>query len=173
MVCQEKRQIGTESRGFWSGLMRLYHQTKPISRCSSYFQLAEFGFYYEGKAGNPKKVTCHYCDNSLEDIATDVDPIELHAEGSPDCPRVLLRIQHAKWIATKGAENKEYGANEEKILQARLATFAKGWPHEGPEWKCTPEQVRLLQLSPESFSFTNRSCCLLATARSRWIYFCS
>jgi hypothetical protein len=116
----------------------------PRIRRGTVRQLAESGFFYEGKSGNPKKITCFLCHESLDEISADTEAMEEHAESCPDCPRVLLLVHHKKWIATSGKEHHEYAANTEQMIKARLATFERGWPNNEPGWTCTPEKVRHL-----------------------------
>lgn len=54
---------------------------------------------------------------------------------------MLLQVFHRKWIQSGGKEHTEYAVNADIIVQARVATFLRGWPNNKSGWKCTPEKV--------------------------------
>ncbi|KAI9005627.1 hypothetical protein DFJ74DRAFT_759692 [Hyaloraphidium curvatum] len=131
-------------------------------------KLAEAGFFYEGKTGNPKRITCYLCRGSTDEAPTDADPLEAHAEDCPECPLVLLRVRMRRWVESSGAEHVEFAANTERMLAARLATFEKGWPHTEEGWNCTAEKLAAAGFSfrpnEESSDFAECLCCNLGLA---------
>jgi hypothetical protein len=65
------------------------------------------------------------------------DPLVEHLKLSPDCGWAIVEAVEAQIEEFVG----EYPASK-RLLDARKATFANQWPHEGKKgWKCKTKQV--------------------------------
>ncbi|KAE8443988.1 hypothetical protein EG329_001117 [Mollisiaceae sp. DMI_Dod_QoI] len=100
-------------------------------------ELAKAGFFYHPLQANPDNVACFLCHRNLDGWEEDDDPLAEHLKHSPDCGwAVVASIE-------KGDEelSQQYPASA-SMIEARKATFADKWPHEGKKgWKCKIKQM--------------------------------
>lgn len=81
------------------------------------------------------------CQKSLDGWEADDDPTLEHLHHSRDCPWAMIicaskadELSHDEYVDPLG----------EAMTEARRATFADRWPHEGKKgWTCKVEKVRL------------------------------
>lgn len=67
----------------------------------------------------------------------DDDPLVEHLKHSPDCGWAIVTAIEKQ----DGDLSEEYPASV-RMIEARKATFADKWPHEGKKgWKCKVKQV--------------------------------
>lgn len=104
-------------------------------------QLAHAGFFYNPFETNPDNTTCFMCRNKLDGWEEDDNPTTEHLKhASHCCWAIMMGI-------LKGSKHPDEveDPTSERIVEARLATFAKGWPHEGKQgWFCQSDQVRTI-----------------------------
>lgn len=102
-------------------------------------QLARAGFYFEPTADKPDNVVCYLCHARIGGWEDDDSPIEEHLRLSPRCGWAIVTAIEAGL----GDYNMD-DPSHPSMMEARKATFAKMWPHEGKRaWKCKTKQVRL------------------------------
>ncbi|KAI9882107.1 MAG: hypothetical protein M1823_006147 [Watsoniomyces obsoletus] len=127
-------------------------------------QLADAGFYYTPIRGFPDNVTCFMCKKSLDGWEPHDDPALEHLTHSRDCPWAMLAC------ASK-ADDLPHDLYEdpvgEAMAEARRATFADRWPHEGKKgWTCKTEKMVdggwHYSPTPESDDFVTCAYCHLA-----------
>lgn len=100
-------------------------------------QLARAGFFYYPVPANPDNVACFLCHKSLDGWEKGDDPLAEHLKHAPDCGWAIVAT-----IGSQGAELSEEYPCSTRMIEARKATFADKWPHEGKKgWKCKVKQV--------------------------------
>jgi hypothetical protein len=101
-------------------------------------QLAKAGFFFNPAAENPDNVTCFLCHKGLDGWEDDDDPLLEHIKHSSHCGWAIVSAVEA------GIEGYELEDSTQPLMvEARKATFAGRWPHEGKRgWKCKTKQVR-------------------------------
>lgn len=99
--------------------------------------MARAGFIFQPLPSNPDNVSCFLCSKALDGWEEDDSPLEEHLKHSPECG----------WAITAAVEVElgEYAREDPRdalMLDARTATFADRWPHEGKKgWGCKTKQV--------------------------------
>jgi hypothetical protein len=82
-------------------------------------------------------VTCFLCQKSLDGWEQGDDALDEHVKHSPNCGWAI--------VAAIEANLGDYGKEDPSLphmIEARKATFANKWPHEGKRgWKCKTKQV--------------------------------
>ncbi|KAK8042468.1 AT hook domain-containing protein [Apiospora phragmitis] len=100
-------------------------------------QLARAGFYFEPTADKPDNVVCYLCHARIGGWEDDDSPIEEHLRLSPRCGWAIVTAIEAGL----GDYNMD-DPSHPSMMEARKATFAKRWPHEGKRaWKCKTKQM--------------------------------
>lgn len=102
-------------------------------------QLARAGFYYKPSLNAPDSVTCFLCERSLDGWDPDDKPVAEHLSHVPDCAWAIC-----SGIETRGQDSSliDEHPSDTKMADARRATFADWWPHEGKKgWKCKIQKV--------------------------------
>ena len=85
-------------------------------------------------------MVCFLCSKSMDGWEEGDDPVREHLKHSPACG----------WVITAAVEAEMDGyaqihPAEASMVEARKATFAGRWPHDGKRgWKCKTKQVRSL-----------------------------
>jgi len=83
-------------------------------------------------------VICFLCRKGLDGWEAGDDPLLEHIRHAPKCGWAILAAVEAD--CDDYAKENPQGA---KMVEARKATFAGRWPHEGKKgWKCKTKQVR-------------------------------
>lgn len=100
-------------------------------------QLAKAGFFYHPTQSNPDNVACFLCRSNLDGWEEGDDPLVEHLKHAPNCGWAIVAS------IEKGDEElcQLYPADR-AMIEARKATFADKWPHDGKKgWKCKTKQV--------------------------------
>ncbi|PKS07377.1 hypothetical protein jhhlp_005979 [Lomentospora prolificans] len=128
-IVQKKRASTTGSRG-----------TKTIKWPHPHISselLAKAGWIYQPHPEHPDQVVCFLCRKGLDGWEKGDDPLLEHLNHAPNCGWAIL--------AAIEAEIPQYLAEDPKskrMIDARKATFAGRWPHEGKKgWKCKTKQL--------------------------------
>ncbi|TWU72756.1 hypothetical protein ED733_002355 [Metarhizium rileyi] len=99
--------------------------------------LAKAGFYFEPFPENPDNCFCFLCGKGLDGWEAGDDPLEEHLKHAPQCGWAI--------VSAIEAEIDEYSRQDPRLphmVEARKATFAGKWPHEGRKgWKCKTKQL--------------------------------
>ncbi|KAF7559916.1 hypothetical protein G7046_g4241 [Stylonectria norvegica] len=99
--------------------------------------MARAGLFYSPTSASPDNVICFLCHKGLDGWEADDDPLIEHLKHSPDCGWAI--------VAAIEAEAGGYATEDPNQLymkEARKATFAGRWPHEGKKgWKCKTKQL--------------------------------
>ncbi|PCH04013.1 Hypothetical protein PENO1_024650 [Penicillium occitanis (nom. inval.)] len=90
-------------------------------------QLAHAGFYFQPYDTNPDNTMCFLCGRALDGWEEGDDPVTEHLKHSPDCGWAIIMDIQSK--TSNPAEIVD--PTSSAIVEARRATFAVGWPHEG------------------------------------------
>lgn len=127
----------------------------PLQTIANKTQLAHAGFYFQPYDTNPDNTMCFLCGRALDGWEEGDDPVTEHLKHSPDCGWAIIMDIQSK--TSNPAEIVD--PTSSAIVEARRATFAIGWPHEGKRgWICQSEKV------------ANSSYCYICqyTDRIRW-----
>ncbi|KAF4126526.1 Inhibitor of Apoptosis domain [Geosmithia morbida] len=126
---QKNKKRGSTAKG--SKALNWPHKTITAE------SLARAGFYFQPWADNPDNVVCFLCHKSMDGWEAGDDPLREHLKHSPECG----------WAVTAAieAEIETYQLMhplESTMMEARKATFAGLWPHDGKRaWKCKTKQL--------------------------------
>ncbi|CCU74266.1 Baculoviral IAP repeat-containing protein 5 [Blumeria hordei DH14] len=113
-----------------------FKKAQPITQRRS-SNLAGAGFFYYPTHMNPDNVACFLCHKALDGWEETDDPFVEHLKHSPDCGWAITTA-----IGRLGGSLYEQDPLSSKLLEARKATFADKWPHEGKKgWKCHVKQM--------------------------------
>ncbi|KAI1470310.1 uncharacterized protein F4812DRAFT_260472 [Daldinia caldariorum] len=100
-------------------------------------QFAQAGFYFEPTPEAPDNTVCFLCVKAFKGWETNDNPLEEHIRLSPHCGWAI--------VAAIEAGLGDYGLDDPSdapMVEARKATFAGLWPHEGKRgWKCKTKQL--------------------------------
>jgi hypothetical protein len=100
-------------------------------------KLAKAGFFYYPILVNPDNVACFLCHKNIDGWEKGDDPQVEHLKHSPDCGWAIVATIEKQ----DGQLSEEYPCST-RMIEARKATFADKWPHEGKKgWKCKVKQV--------------------------------
>lgn len=101
-------------------------------------QLARAGFYFQPWPDNPDNVVCFLCHKSMDGWEEGDDPLEEHLKHSSQCGWAITTA-----IEVGMGQYAQLHPAEHTMMEARKATFAGMWPHDGKRgWKCKTKQVR-------------------------------
>jgi len=82
---------------------------------------------------------CFLCHRQLDGWEPEDNPALEHAAHVPDCPWAI-NVSIGQKIANE--EQVEEDPMDERLVEARRATFADAWPHESRKgWKCKIKKV--------------------------------
>lgn len=105
--------------------------------------MAKAGFIFQPLPSNPDNVSCFLCSKALDGWEPDDKPLEEHLRHAPECGWAIT--------AAVEAELGEYATEDPRdplMVEARMATFAGRWPHEGRKgWICKTKQVSFAPFS--------------------------
>ncbi|XP_044724174.1 inhibitor of apoptosis domain-containing protein [Hirsutella rhossiliensis] len=124
------KKRGSTASGRGKALTWPHKQIAPAS-------LANAGFYFNPTPAFPDNVTCFLCGKGLDGWEAGDDPLLEH----------LKHASHCGWavVAAVQAEVADYAQQDPSspdMIEARKATFAGMWPHEGKKgWKCKTKQL--------------------------------
>ncbi|KAG8528216.1 uncharacterized protein KY384_007133 [Bacidia gigantensis] len=126
-------------------------------------QLAQAGFYYQPSSSNPDNVTCYLCETNIDQWEATDDPLDEHLAHAKSCG--WAAIASVERAIENGEQDVPNPASEE-IIQARMATFSCGWPHESKRgWLCKIQKLVDAGWhycpSPESDDYVRCSYCSL------------
>ncbi|KAK6957548.1 hypothetical protein Daesc_000335 [Daldinia eschscholtzii] len=100
-------------------------------------QFAQAGFYFEPTPEAPDNTVCFLCVKAFKGWEENDNPLEEHLRLSPHCGWAI--------VAAIEAGLGDYGLDDPSdapMVEARKATFAGLWPHEGKRgWKCKTKQL--------------------------------
>ncbi|PBP16919.1 AT hook domain-containing protein [Diplocarpon rosae] len=100
-------------------------------------ELAKAGFFFYPQQANPDNAACFLCYTALDGWEEGDDPLSEHLKHSPDCGWAIVAAIEKQ----DGELSREYPSSS-KMIEARKATFADKWPHEGKKgWKCKVKQM--------------------------------
>lgn len=98
---------------------------------------AEAGFFFEPTIHAPDNTVCYLCLKPVAGWETNDNPVEEHLRLSPHCGWAI--------VAAIDAGLGDYAEDDptgKEMIEARKATFAGRWPHEGKRgWKCKTKQL--------------------------------
>ncbi|PGG95938.1 hypothetical protein AJ80_09889 [Polytolypa hystricis UAMH7299] len=101
-------------------------------------ELAEAGFYYRPIPLSPDNAACYLCERALDGWEEDDDPVTEHLRHSSACGWAIM--MDIKRRSSNPAEIED--PTSDKIVEARRATFASIWPHDGKRgWVCRTEKM--------------------------------
>ncbi|KPI44589.1 Protein bir1 [Cyphellophora attinorum] len=101
--------------------------------------VATAGFYYAPHKTGDDNVACFMCDRRLDGWEKDDDPIQEHLRHSPDCGYAIMMSLTRETHFDPGQMN---DPTSTAMVEARTATFAIGWPHDGKRgWVCKTEKM--------------------------------
>lgn len=116
-------------------------------------QLARAGFTWRPRPDTLDNVQCCLCNKSLAGWEEGDDALEEHLRHSPHCGFAI--------VAAIAAGYEKYAAEDPSapyMVEARKATFAEMWPHEGKRgWKCKTKQVYVFSLVLADLAFVSRN----------------
>lgn len=99
--------------------------------------LARAGFSWNPSAESPDNVCCFLCLKNLGGWESGDDALEEHIAHSPQCAWAIVAAIEA---GVGGYATMDPG--DAGMIEARKATFAGMWPHEGKRgWKCKVKQL--------------------------------
>ncbi|KAF2196665.1 inhibitor of apoptosis repeat-containing protein [Delitschia confertaspora ATCC 74209] len=101
-------------------------------------ELAQAGFFFKPTATSPDNVMCFLCQRQLDGWEEDDNPTFEHATHSPDCGYAINQCIKLRLGDPNRAEDDPWA---EHMMDARRATFADYWPHEGVEGMPQVEQL--------------------------------
>ncbi|XDG09315.1 hypothetical protein ABKA04_008930 [Annulohypoxylon sp. FPYF3050] len=100
-------------------------------------QLAQAGLFFEPTPDAPDNTVCFLCIKAMAGWESSDSPIEEHLRLSPHCGWAI--------VAAIDAGLGDYGEDDPmgiEMTEARKATFAGRWPHDGKRgWKCKTKQL--------------------------------
>lgn len=100
-------------------------------------QLAQAGFFYHPTQSHPDNVACFLCLYTFDSWEKGDDALVEHLKHAPNCGWAIVAS------IERGDEeySQQYPASS-AMIEARKATFAGIWPHDGKRgWKCKTKQV--------------------------------
>lgn len=121
------------------------HALTPKSITIHPEKLSQAGFISTPTATAPDLVTCYLCQTTVQDWTVGDLPLERHREANPYC--AYVKMQSVVWDEWRTEAEWDWGDDgedwprSEKMDQARLDTFAIGWPHAGVTGIPTPDEV--------------------------------
>ncbi|KAM0810047.1 putative BIR-domain-containing protein [Seiridium cardinale] len=99
--------------------------------------LAQAGFYFEPTPEYPDNAVCFLCHKMVGGWEDGDDPIEEHLRLSPNCGWAIVTA-----IESRVGDYNTDDPSHPDMMDARKATFAGRWPHEGKRgWKCKVKQM--------------------------------
>ncbi|KXJ88209.1 hypothetical protein Micbo1qcDRAFT_197454 [Microdochium bolleyi] len=99
--------------------------------------LARAGFYFDPTPEQPDNVVCFLCERRLGGWEDGDNPFEEHLRLSPNCGWAIVSA-----IEIGLGDYCEDDPAHPQMVEARKATFADRWPHEGKKgWKCKTKQL--------------------------------
>ncbi|KAI0133010.1 inhibitor of apoptosis domain-containing protein [Xylariales sp. AK1849] len=99
--------------------------------------LARAGFYFEPTQEQPDNTVCFLCQKRIGGWEHGDDPIEEHLRLSPHCGWAIVAA-----IESGLGDYSMDDPSHPDMMEARKATFAGRWPHEGKRgWKCKTKQL--------------------------------
>jgi hypothetical protein len=102
-------------------------------------ELARAGFYYKPSSSSNDNCICYLCGRSLDGWEPDDDPVQEHLKHASDCGWAILMDAAA---GPSGGGDTMEDPTGQHFADARRATFAVGWPHEGKRgWTCKVEKM--------------------------------
>ena len=112
---------------------------------TDHVQLAKAGFYYKPSTTSPDSVTCFLCDKALDGWEPNDEPAVEHLAHVPDCGWAInMGVELRSQNTSSDVVTDEEDPRGSKMTEARRATFADHWPHEGKKgWKCKVAKVHL------------------------------
>lgn len=102
-------------------------------------QLARAGFSWKPSAEYPDNVCCFICEKNLGGWESGDNALDEHIKHAPQCGWAIVAAIEAGYGGYPRMDPGEAG-----MIEARKATFAGRWPHEGKRgWKCKVKQVSI------------------------------
>ncbi|KLJ09341.1 hypothetical protein EMPG_15204 [Blastomyces silverae] len=101
-------------------------------------ELAHAGFYFRPTPLSPDNAACFLCERALDGWEEDDDPVTEHLRHSSECGwAIMMDIVRQ---SSNPAEIED--PTNTRIVEARRATFASMWPHDGKRgWVCKTEKM--------------------------------
>ncbi|EQL01758.1 Inhibitor of Apoptosis domain containing protein [Ophiocordyceps sinensis CO18] len=124
------KKRGSAASGRGKALSWTHKQIAPAS-------LAGAGFYFSPTPASPDNVTCFLCGHGLDGWGAGDDPLLEHLKHASHCGWAVVAA-----IQAGVGEYAQQDPNAPDMMEARKATFAGMWPHEGKKgWKCKTKQL--------------------------------
>ncbi|KAJ1333205.1 baculoviral IAP repeat-containing protein 2/3 [Microdochium nivale] len=99
--------------------------------------LARAGFFFDPTPEQPDNVVCFLCERRLGGWEEGDNPFEEHLRLSPNCGWAIVSA-----IEIGLGDYCQDDPAHPQMVEARRATFADRWPHEGKKgWKCKTKQL--------------------------------
>ncbi|OJD24718.1 hypothetical protein ACJ73_03913 [Blastomyces percursus] len=101
-------------------------------------ELAHAGFYFRPTPLSPDNAACFLCERALDGWEEDDDPVTEHLRHSSECGWAIMMD-----IVRRSSNPAEIeDPTNTRIAEARRATFASMWPHDGKRgWVCKTEKM--------------------------------
>ncbi|KAF4982416.1 hypothetical protein FZEAL_1934 [Fusarium zealandicum] len=100
-------------------------------------RLARAGLFFSPTPQNPDNVICFLCHKGLDGWEAGDDPLLEHLTHSPECGWAVVSA-----IEAEVGDYAQEDPNQPYMKEARKATFAGRWPHDGKKgWKCKTKQL--------------------------------
>ncbi|EQL34378.1 hypothetical protein RJZ56_000500 [Blastomyces dermatitidis] len=101
-------------------------------------ELAHAGFYFKPTPLSPDNAACFLCERALDGWEEDDDPVTEHLRHSSECGWAIMMD-----IVRRSSNPAEIeDPTNARIAEARRATFASMWPHDGKRgWVCKTEKM--------------------------------
>ncbi|PGH07129.1 hypothetical protein GX51_01916 [Blastomyces parvus] len=101
-------------------------------------ELAHAGFYFKPTPLSPDNVACFLCERALDGWEEDDDPVTEHLRHSSECGWAIMMDIVRRFSNPAEIED----PTNARIVEARRATFASMWPHDGKRgWVCKTEKM--------------------------------
>ena len=128
----------------------------PPKLSADLLQLAKAGFYYKPSGASIDNVVCFLCKKSLDGWENGDDPVREHVRNVPGCAWAIL-TDLGRCMNNPNETRAEMNPMDEKMVEARRATFQDKWLHEHRKgWKPKIEKACRAPLPPEtSFAYIN------------------
>ncbi|KAJ4138157.1 hypothetical protein NW768_001975 [Fusarium equiseti] len=99
--------------------------------------LARAGLFFNPTPENPDNAQCFLCHKGLDGWEANDDPLVEHLKHAPECGWAVVAA-----IESDVGDYAQQEPDQPYMKEARKATFAGRWPHEGKKgWKCKTKQL--------------------------------
>lgn len=131
--------------------------------------LASAGLHHCPTKAVPLRTRCFLCNVEVSNWEEGDSPLDVHLDLSGSCGWAIIKSE--EWSKPRDKSDWNWGSNGERWprgdrwTQARLDSFAQGWPHEGVEGLPTKEEIAAAgwHFAPEAGDGVDRCVCAFCT----------